>query len=1752
MEYTESSSVAVSSELSYVSDFGSTSSNASQRLMRTSWKTSSETAIPTILELSALQIGAAKVNKSSGAGTYEDDDFQLDKSFDYVEQKIIEAYCLLYARSVGLVHDLIQLRNFKEKGGVQFLVIELVRHFSSKSSNAETCLEHINVHLDKLSQFIPVNKDEALLEYARELCIGNNLSETKIKEASMIARLCTSLTVRCQLSLCVLRAALLCGYADVELFKLSRDAISWASCDSTRQSELEEAARLLHIDSIVVRYCGLGARELFRVDNPHHSVSLLYFVTKHVDKESVVADTMYLCDAFHHLSRQDAANFLMQKALVHKHEQTCLTLFEQLVESDSSIIQKLLETSIDFCCEILDECSDALKSLSCLAKIGSVQKRACVVTSRINCILGFSVEKFLCYSREGKREAISFQFEKSLRCARTQFMIIEKLQKQHSVYFSRSELMCTSKIQDFVSILVEEILEVFANSNQVLLYSKIEEAKQICNLLARCCENTSQDILAAAFATQTRTILTLPLLQEDVIQLLLDMGVLKGSDPQLRGRIQLFIAVALCSDDVDSCANRIEIMNRILFSVSLIRDWSLFSSSGKLLDSIVSFSSLLDVAYEILSRSDEGNGELVYETRQKLQSEAWKHQGSFKNVSRHDSFDGRTSRPSLHPSWYIGDGLMLPPEYAIRNALQIVRNAVGVNWCISDGFADVHSFIDSRGSHSLALRILCINSARQAAQPVAETADLMYDEFQLARASTVKLLAERSLGGTGLGITSAIIDSQLSVACLLHLPQKVAYSDYRSCIPTAVKTKNFDRLLTLANIGIVISMRADQSSTCSRLFQLGWPKQRKFFEQCKELALRANWWAILKRLNVEFDSQRFNEGSTHHLEDGKFDDMDAHYQGSLLLSMISSLSQFYNVDDVLHLCSLYAKAFELPQSIVHQYHVRWLLSPKQSSPSSDIYCGCNRPDLRSDLSMCEKLARASLRQIEHPSIRLAVLRNCAASLGDSLYSATDYERYSTVLVLQHESLNYAIDSGDEVLNSFSLESEAEDLCRRRNALAILLSVFNDHRKSERPPFSNFFSSSKESDIQSLTMCGILGSTISNDGRFDPLKPLEPVLDGSDSTTVTALAPLCHALGLPTGFVHARSLIARFQKAKSTQSPFPSFENDVLPVFNRLKSSKDKLTLATWCSSQYEGNDDDKLKCLDLVLQSSLQSSSEVEQCLRLASNDTTLENMSLKALDTLKHASDAKSSLSDTLYVKKLFQSSMMQRNHIIQKLVGKLCADMETVSKNNPELPPEALIDFLWDHGSLLSATACLDKNNAISIPQLRVLCSLVHEACNHVAEQHSHVNSGHQALRFARRWLFYGDEDRPKSLTINNKTLEIREEISKPSVVNVSEDETAEFFLDLNEIHDGSALSSNTSKSSSPIKNLEHKFISQEEASPLSNLNIREKQEISDHRAALRIAFVLAFSKVNLAPEFGVDKENNNSIDNNRRQGTQRLGLLRKLGPKVDSRFDSFIYHLCRQLLQVTFISNGAPLKLDAPKSFFIDSNSSAAVTFAMRHRALRVATILCPQEAIHQVVLQEGYLSTQGTQSPCGLRHVAFGVFVAKEIEEMLLPLPHSDLQQLCTMNFPSYARTLWRHHRDDDAIESKGRFLLLLSEMSLREKNVDTTFLRSILDEMTRQNLLRTVVLALERILEKSCGENETLLQVQAQEVYSTAVKALLSNASETFSHEKERIAAHTVDVKLLDRLVYLATQIYENKDEASQFQLSIEDIRRLCC
>jgi hypothetical protein len=250
-------------------------------------------------------------------------------------------------------------------------------------------------------------------------------------------------------------------------------------------------------------------------------------------------------------------------------------------------------------------------------------------------------------------------------------------------------------------------------------------------------------------------------------------------------------------------------------------------------------------------------------------------------------------------------------------------------------------------------------------------------------------------------------------------------------------------------------------------------------------------------------------------------------------------------------------------------------------------------------------------------------------------------------------------------------------------------------------------------------------------------------------------------------------------------------------------------------------------------------------------------------------------------------------------------------------------------------------------------------------------------------------------------------------------------------------------------------------------------------------------------------------------------------------------------RELLRVVFAkgSGGADAAGDPSISFMAESEDSSqsrkTLTFAMRYRALRTAAVLCPQEALELVVQEEGYLSSSAGESTCSLQKCAYGSFLAKEIEEMGLPLPHSDLVMLSNMHFPSYARALWRHHRD----KANGRLLLLLLEMSLKEADSDLTV--TLLDEMARGQLPRTLLAGCECIFRTKQEDSNVSFEDKASLSILSALRTLgMVVLSEVHglvaNNQSQDLAKALPTLRRLGKLVEQCSDIPGGHEHLSQF------------
>lgn len=888
-----------------------------------------------------------------------------------------------------------------------------------------------------------------------------------------------------------------------------------------------------------------------------------------------------------------------------------------------------------------------------------------------------------------------------------------------------------------------------------------------------------------------------------------------------------------------------------------------------------------------------------------------------------------------------------------------------------------------------------------------------------------------------------------------------------------------------------------------------WKRQHKFVQQCELLALRARWWGILQKYHVKFDPRLFEEGKAK----GK-------YVESLIPSVILSLSKTKKETSfILRTAMDFAEAFGLSSESAVQKYVEFLLSPLESHHlvQPDLEVGSSKTDVRMKLSSLEGVIKNLMRRLDPPAKRVNVLRNCLVSLENS-NNGTDYERLSVVLCLYQAELSHLLseDIGPQKMNSQPYLIELELVDRRRDALAILSSYFQGRKREERPPLSSFFAPlgvDTSTRVSKKTTPRILGNESEGSSEiFDPLKPLEKILRASCSSAVTSnLAPLCLPLGVPRGYIHARSLIARFQMSKVDGVALPSFELDVLPVLSRLKSPTDVAELAEWCSLQYDFENEDKLRCLDHSLNFALRASSEAEQRVNHTSRSGAIESDASEsnALERVKRITSAKDMLADRLAINAILSSVGItsEKNCTLSTLLDDLISRLEQEVWNKSEFIPERFVEIFLSQSSLLASEASLCSRKALSVGQFRQLSTLVHRACKSVADKYSHVLVGHIARRLTRRWLFHGDE-----LSSSEEPQEgnpLKENVSSRRVIShllpeIDEGDTIDFVMDLDRLgEEENTWSADIGSGPSSSQN-DSKVTSEEEQSSLKMASSeREKSELQHRRVALRVVSCLVFSFVcfffvshnlsscffndappyqcfvmayadgyhpvttcNMSRDENLKPAVNHARESRISKAKSKGGLLSKIGTSGSKQQHDNVLEHCRELLGIVFAKSGVSDLIEKNLNMSTDSRGGSSgqrktITFAMRHRALRASSILCPQEALEEVIQEEEYISATPS---CSLKKCSFGSFVAKEIEEMGLPLPHSDLTQLSTMHFPSYARTLWRHHRDGKG--SKGRILVLILEMYLKDTVSDFGFVISVLTEMITLNLPRSLLIALE--------------------------------------------------------------------------------------
>lgn len=1696
---------------------------------------------PTILEIGRMKRGAQKTTKLGQVSSISRND-TVDDNEDAVEAKLEAARWLQESRMLGIRRCLVTLRDFSFRGGESLLCRELIQLYSSTAPSHEARYNNLHQKVLGFCNRSRVVFDDALKQYAKHLCEGKSTSPAAIEEAASIARCCQSPTVKCQVTLNTLRSALFCRFSPAWLTKLSKDAIEWSAGDSTIRSELEEASRLLLIDEIVGRYCGDGAKELFHVDNPLHASRLLEFVCNNFHQQCVLTDVLDLCDAFHHLSVEDGCGMLLQNTILSGNQKQVATFLKKMYNRSKTIAHLVCSRALTFCLDLVDDYTQQLGQEFGISNQSEVscnnhRKKVLDYTSCATRLTKIALsENWLTLSSDiGSGFTTTHYGAANLKKMLQDLERIQILQSDFDIFLRISDLAQPERCIEVVQTILSGISDPYKSGDQQRTIRVASQARRVSALLVSPSETDTLDESKLLFAAAIKIARNLALASHCPVAMdfIRDLGILDASQCEFASRCCLSLSLTFClrtTQTYDS-NNKFENAKGMAMALSLLQDYALLTCKDDVLECSTSLSTLIDVVAQVLYRADEGCGEQLDAFRKSLLQNAAKSRSFSSHIPNNESIKNcdtaRTAASSsFHPTWYVGDGLLLPPEEALMKGIEYCKQSMGMQ-LIDDPSMGIESFVVNKGGRALALRLLTHSMTTQLCLPYVETPLLVLMEFSNSLSVS---LVERYLGGTGTGITNGLVDSQLALSHLVSLPIKVAFQLYKSTLPTAINTRDFPRVVSLATVGKV---SGSPVSSLGVEIKNAWSRQLKFVNQCDTLATRAHWWYILEDHGISFDPRLFEQDYDAENKNSTGKAKTHSYAASLIPKLISATSSTIpspSLNDTLDLISHYSSDFSLSTEVPISLYVRFLLNPVKGN----VDC------IQFETADTEGTVRKLLYRLDDASQRLQIIRSALIDFEDC-DGCTDYERLSVILSLYQTEMSFFLsgDLGQTRVTTDSYFMEMELIDRRRDALTILLSFYEGDKKILRPPFSDFFQplSTKiggSNDTTTTICCYVLGWEASNDlpEGFDPLRPLEATLRASCSSAVaSALSPLCLPLGVPRGYVRTRSLIAKFQTSKEEGAVLPPYD-EVDSVLKHLRSTSDVAELAEWCSSQYQLHNPSKLKCLHVALEAAIKASNAAERSAKKGQG-SIVETEESFALARVKRVSAAKDLLADRLSITTILQSAWEESDKrnaysaTIRCLQDRL---EEEVWSKIDVFVPEQFVEALFTKASCLACDAALSSYNSISVGQLRKLSYLTHRICCRISERYSHVQIGEIARRLSRRWLLFGHEQMSNELKENNP-VPSNYQSHTPSDAN--DEDTINFQMDLSKLQDDSIWGSYASTGSSRAGN-GRTIVATEETSSIRSTSLREISEDASIRCALRIAFVTAFSEdyrsEGVADDGGScvgNEENTIHATLTQNTKTKRRGLLSKVKASKSTEYNyqhELVLQHCRELLRLVFATSTSTVHAiqDVDLSFATErlgtktKGSTSALTFAMRHRTLRVAAVLVPQDALEQVLRQEYSSST----SNLSLKNCTFGVFCAKELEEMHLPIPHSDLGLLSEMHFPSYARALWRHHRDIKG--GKGRLLLLIIELYLREQISDYDFFVTVVKELGNLRLPRTLLLAFECTL-RYAEQFETFTDNFIESTIQRLTTLLSTLLARIFSDLKEflRSSSNDQDKEIVD-------------------------------
>ena len=736
--------------------------------------------MPTVLELGRMKGGAMvsvlpSLRSSCSNNAEEDDDVDTT-----VAVKLIHAIQLKEARRLGLNRGEVRLQHYGPYGGAARVANELVRIFSSRPQDHDTRLSSLAQEVKSFCSRCDVSYDDAIFSYATDLCNSKIASESAITEVSSLSRCCDSNTSKCKVALSVLRAALLCGKPSSCLSKLSKDAIGWAGGDTSLKSEVIEASRLLVIDSIVRRYCGVTtAHELFRVDNPQHAKNLLDFVCCHVEIETIFLDALDLCEAFTDLSKTEASIHILQRAVISGNSERCKILANEMFQFNTTLAVLACDQAIEYACDALADLES--KVLSKFEATCKAAKEVSISTCKAALIVADILKSNESRNR-GKGSIIAGRQHQDWHGLLTR---VSQLQEHHDTFISPLCLLSSQYRFTKAKQKIESLLK-FPNIQDFSCIS-LTDGKRICKLFV----GPNQDEASQLYHCIIGEIALTLIWKHDhifVLNFIRSGGLLEDHDNVASSRALVAIVMLLCTKasigqctELSSRDDTVEsFMMNIISASSVIQEHVIVDCPEVMLEEVSTLAVLTTTAKEVLKRLDGGVGERLNDMEYAW-STTTKNSSPIK-LTQHNG--ALPSLPKLHPSWYIGDGLLLPPDDASAACISYCNEELAMLSFVTksknteivglSGTLAFHRLLSDRGAHSYALSIVSRSFATFVSTFDDSDVDCLWQSIESSQ-ETVRHLTERSLGGSGNGITSVIVDSELAVPYILSLPIKLAF-----------------------------------------------------------------------------------------------------------------------------------------------------------------------------------------------------------------------------------------------------------------------------------------------------------------------------------------------------------------------------------------------------------------------------------------------------------------------------------------------------------------------------------------------------------------------------------------------------------------------------------------------------------------------------------------------------------------------------------------------------------------------------------------------------------------------------------------------------------------------------------------------------------------------------------------------------------------------------------------------------------------